>query len=736
MRRLYRSLASLDPTSRPPPPRSSLWSTRGIGRALLCALVLGTAAPLSGCRVTEEDLRKWEHLEHGPPKLQAVLYYPKYEDSLRLQAALALIRVPPHSYQDAFDQEGPPNTDGITGLVRVLARLPQAQHDTIMAALVPELVKELTKDPPIAQDDKHAPPDPSFPFKDAAYAILVYGTPQDKEKHEDRLLLADEALRAQLTDALVAWSAADFENRLENRSQKYGMDALLEMVGAPGVASLPKLMTRDARFLDREAALVAKHGTKETKEAASEALVAIAKFIISDEWKKVMKPKVEEANRLGGITFDESTPEKAEKAKKLFDKQMELARDEELIRLYGSMLRVGGRATAEWAFEFAKVKDQSSKRRAGALATLEQKLDLKAYPKDLDTLIALIKSPDSTPEVIDQSFRRLSELAKHGDDPDSLKQREAVIKTLYDLFALDKWLVRRAAEANLLKMLYVPELEGFFKKLPEKDNGKGFAMLEAITSSANMRDMKKDAKDTEPLKADAIPPAVPIIKSFLADTKATPAQRSTAASYFLSWGAKSDIEYLKQFEEDKGVVPVCETDDDCKWTCIVQTDQADKIGENEPPWTIAGWRLFGLTGDQFEEILKGQRFMDTSRDAKKGFEGAIEFKAKRDGNTYTFTLAPWLPTPKDKDGKPVENWKPPEPIKAADISKFNETGATRTAGTVVLAVESSKGKEDALSVMSDLVRRTKDIKTLGEYVKFCVVPRIIEVDKLKALEKK
>ncbi|MFO0619063.1 MAG: hypothetical protein U0414_41120 [Polyangiaceae bacterium] len=678
------------------------------------------AAPLAGCRVTEEDLRKWEHLEHGPPKLQAVLYYPKYDDALRLQAALALIRVPPHSYVDAFDTEGPPNTDGITGLVRVLARLPQAQHDSIVAALVPELVKELTKDPPIAQDDKHAPPDPSFPFKDAAYAILVYGTPQDKEKHEGRLLVQDEALRAQLMDALVFWATADFENRLENRSQKYAMESLLEMVGAPGVAGLPKLMTRDARFLDREASLVAKHGTTETKEAASAALVAIAKYIISDEWKAVMKPKIEEANRLGGIVFDESTPEKAEQAKKRFDKQMELARDEELIRLYGSMLRIGGRATTEWAFEFAKVKEQSSKRRAGALATLEQKLDIKEHPKDLDTLIALIKSPDSPNEVIDQAFRRISELP-----------REKVIGPLYDLFAYDKWPVRRAAESNLLKLIFVPELDGFFKKLPEKDNGKGFSMLEAITSSANMHDMKasKDAKEVQP---GEVPPALPVIKSFL-DPKATPAQRSTAFSYFITWGTKADLDLLKPYEEDKGVVPVCDTDADCKWSCIITTEQGDKLGENDQ-WSISGYDPQYLTGDRFEDILKAQRFTDTSRDAKKGFEGVIEFKAKRDGISYVFTLAPWVSN-KDKDGKAIEGWKAPEPIKAADISKFNETGATRAAGMVVLVAESAK-KEDAQAVLSDLVRKNKDIKTVGEFVKHCVEPRIIEVEKQKAQEKK
>jgi hypothetical protein len=244
----------------------------------------------------------------------------------------------------------------------------------------------------------------------------------------------------------------------------------------------------------------------------------------------------------------------------------------------------------------------------------------------------------------------------------------------------------------------------------------------------------KTTKDDKDLAPGQAPPALPVIKSFLGE-KNTPAQRATAASYFISWGTKADLEYLKQFEEDKGLVPVCDTDRDCKWSCIVTTDQSDKLGENDEPWTIAGYQLMFVNGDRFEEILKSQRFVDISRDKKAGMDGVIEFKAKREGVSYVFTLAPWVPAEKDKDGKPVEGWKPPEPIKAADITKYNETGATRVGGMVVLVVESAK-KDDATAVMNDLVRKTKDIKTLGEYVKFCVVPRIIEVDKMKALEKK
>jgi hypothetical protein len=679
--------------------------------AIACALVLGLLAPVTGCRITEDDVRKWEHLEHGPQKLQAVLYFPKYEEPLRLQAALALIRVPPHNYVDPFDNEQ--NSDGIQGLVKTLARIPKPQRDTIVNALVPEVVKELKKDPPVAQDDKHAPPDPSFPFKDAAYAILSYDN-----QNEDRLI-SDDGARAQLTGALVEWAMADFENRTENRQQKYGMDQLMEMLGAEGVAGLPKLMTRESRLLDREAALVAKNGTAETKEAASAALVDIAKWILSKDWETYETPILQEQNAANpNIQFDPDP----EKAKKQFQRQLEATRDEALIRVFGSMLRVGGRPAAEFAYAFAQDKTQSGKRRAGALAALEQKVDLKTYPKDLDTLIGIVKSPDSPPEVIDVAFRRLSE-----------QPPEKVVPALYDLFAYDKWLVRRAAEATLLKMIFTPDLEGFFKKLPEKDNGKGFAMPEAIVASANMHDMKK-AKGDKEVQPNETPPAFPIIKQFLGE-KNTPAQRTTAASYFFSYGTKADLDLLKPYEEDKGVVPVCDTDEDCKWQCVIATEQNDKPAEGEKPWYIGNYSLDHLTGDSFEEILKGYRFGDFTRDAKKGYEGAIEFKTKRDGVDYTFTIAPWVKPPRDDKGNIPESYKPPEPIKAADLAKFAEAGATRTAGMVVIAVEAPK-KEQAQAILSELVQKEKDIKTFGEYIKYCVEPAIAKNEASKAQEKK
>jgi hypothetical protein len=134
------------------------------------------------------------------------------------------------------------------------------------------MVAELKKPPPVVQAGQPAPPDPSLAFKDAAYALLTF---------ERTVLINDEPLRGQLRAALSEWAMADFERRLENRTQTYGMEQLLRMLGPESVVPLPKLMTRDARNLDKMSALVADLGSEATKESASVALVDIAKHVVS-----------------------------------------------------------------------------------------------------------------------------------------------------------------------------------------------------------------------------------------------------------------------------------------------------------------------------------------------------------------------------------------------------------------------------------------------------------------------
>lgn len=243
---------------------------RFAGKVAVWAVVAGAALGASGCRVNEDDVHRWESTAHGPDKLKAVLLHDKYDNALRVEAALSLIRMKPRAGRRI----------GIQIMVDTLATVPPETRQAIVQALVPQIIVELKKPPPAAQAGQGAPPDGSFPYKDAAYAMLT----------QDRTIIADEALKQNVKQALIEWAMADFEHRLDNRTQAFGMEQLLRFIGAPAVAGLPKLMTRDSKRLDQMASLVAELGDQKARDAASQALVNIAQFVLSDEWKRFRRP--------------------------------------------------------------------------------------------------------------------------------------------------------------------------------------------------------------------------------------------------------------------------------------------------------------------------------------------------------------------------------------------------------------------------------------------------------------
>ena len=57
------------------------------------ALALGTGA----CRTSSEDVQRWARTVQGPKKLVAVLTHDKYPLELRVESALALIRMKPRN---------------------------------------------------------------------------------------------------------------------------------------------------------------------------------------------------------------------------------------------------------------------------------------------------------------------------------------------------------------------------------------------------------------------------------------------------------------------------------------------------------------------------------------------------------------------------------------------------------------------------------------------------------------
>lgn len=491
--------------------------------ALLIA-AFGSALALAGCRVDENDIHRWEGTAQGPKKLCAVMLHDKYDTALRVESALAIIRMKPRSGRRlAFTQiDGdvePENPVCKGSLVDVISTLAPETQKAMVAPLVAAIIVELKKPPPLAQPGQPLPVDTSVPYKDAAYALMMADKPA---------LIADEAQKKDLKKALTEWAMTDFTRRAESRGQASTMEQVMRAIGAEGVVGLPKLMVRDAPKLDLMASLVADIGDAKTKDAAAAALVEVAKWVLTDDWTKVRTKELEKSNADQKLT---PTPEQ-------FKKQLELLQDDEVTKLFQSMRRVGGRATVDFGLSFAARKDQSDKRRQFALAMVEGRLD-KTNPEDLKR-IAQIAASDAPDVVLDQAFRRMGELP-----------REVVADKLVDLFKTDKWKVRRAAAATLLKMSQVKHIRDFLLALPEN---KSFSMAEAITYGALIGELKEGQPVDE-------------VKPFFLG--GTPAARASAFAYYFTYGTQADQAELSAYENDWGAVPTCDSDPECKWICEV-----------------------------------------------------------------------------------------------------------------------------------------------------------------------
>lgn len=484
--------------------------------------VLSMAAALAsltgtGCRVNNDDVRRWEGTAHGPDKLRAVLLHDKYDPALRVEAALSLVHMKPRAGRRV----------GIGSMVDTLATLSPDTRALLARDLVPAIAAELKKPPPVPQAGQPAPPDASFAYKDAAFAMLT---------HDGTVVIMDEALKHSLKTVLIEWAMADFEHRFENRTQSYGMEQLLRYLGPPGVAGLPRLMVRDARQLEQMAKLVAELGDDKAKTAASQALVAIAQYVQSDEWTRNKTPELMNANNAS----------KLKPTEKQFQAQLQDYQDEELFRVFASMRKVGGRPAVDFALDFAARKEQSDKRRQAVLAAVEGRLD-RNKPEDIKRILAIAGS-DAPDVVLDQAFRRVGEMP-----------REQVVDKLYEMFKTDKWKVRRAAGVTVLKMSTVKNTDEFLAKLPQGAAAKGFAMGEAITFGAYLGELK----DGRPLDA---------LRRYF--NTGMGASRATALSYFLQYGTKDDVSVVQPFEGDTTKVPVCDSDPDCKWSCEVAKEGA------------------------------------------------------------------------------------------------------------------------------------------------------------------
>lgn len=495
-------------------------------RCLWAGALFGLLVGASGCRVTQDDIQRWERTEMGPVKLVAVVKHDKYDLPLRRDAALGLLRMRPRNGQrlgiqceTRLDRDLP-----AVCVQEALASLPPDERRRLVGELVPVLVTEMGKPPPPEGPNGATPVDPSVPYKDGAFAVLTY----------DRApLVLDEAQRKALRDALVGWATSGFERRLAIASQAFGPEQILRQFGADSAPGLVAHIRSDGAY-DKAANLIADIGDPATKDQASLKLVELAKYTEGAEWFNKTKPQVQASNKAAGYNVDGDK----------LDRQVREFQDEQLIKVYASMKRVGGRTAVDYLLGVATDPKRTEKRRLASLAALEGRLD-RNNPQDVQRVLTVASAEDTPDAVRDLAFQRV------GDLP-----REQVVGKLYDLFssplATKKWKIRWVAASTVLKMSSAKDVPDFFNRLPGS-SAQGFAMSEPLTYGEQMGKMNP-------------PPARDVVLGHL--RHGTLAQKLTAIGYLYAHGKTADVPLLTPLEDDRTALPKVE-DAEGKWQCGV-----------------------------------------------------------------------------------------------------------------------------------------------------------------------
>jgi hypothetical protein len=486
------------------------------------ALTMG--ALVAGCAVSESDVHRWETTEAGPEKLYAIVTHDKYSWQLRAEAALSLVRMRPRNGKRIGLEYLAIGYDTPQGKVPgALSVLSEEARRSIVDGITPKLVEAMRQPPPgRPADGSPSPPDPSVPFKDAAFAIVSHEPP----------LASDERTKADLNAALTQWVQTDFETRIDNSSQQFGVEQIMRFLGAPTVKALPASINEASTKIDRACSLIADIGDEDAKKRAAEALVAMAKKIDTTDWIEKQRALVNEANAKAKMNV---TPQQV-------TEQLRNYQEQELERVFINMKRLGGRPVVEYCLAFARDKNKSEKMRTDALAAIENRID-KSIASDLGAVFDILRDDANPDKVRGVAMARFGELPK-----------ETILPKLYTLFD-KKWQLRLDAARMILKTITPREVPDFMRHLPPNDKTK-MALSEPITYGSLILQM-------DPAGG---PKPRDVLNQFLGSSDMG-AKLTAAASYYMA--RKSEATPLTALEEDKMPVPKCDPADNCGWQCDV-----------------------------------------------------------------------------------------------------------------------------------------------------------------------
>ena len=493
------------------------------GRLLALTLTAILALVAAGCAVSDSDVHRWETTEAGPEKLYAIVTHDKYSWPLRIEAALSLVHMRPRNGRRIGIEYLATGYDTPLGKVQgALGVLDDQSRRRIVDGIAPRLVDAITAPPPKSAAGAPQPPDPSIPFKDAAFALI---------SHEPQLVNNDKT-KAALSAALVQWVQTDFESRIDNTGQQFGVEQIMRFLGQPSARALPSIINETSTKVDRACALVADIGDDETKSRAGQALVAIAKKIDSTGWVEQQRALVNEANAKSKVTV---TPGQV-------SEQLRIYQEQELEKIFTDMGRVGGRPVVSYCLGYAHDHAKSDKMRTDAILALENRIDRNAAA-DIEVLFDIVQDDANSDKVRGVALLRLGELP-----------REMLVKRLYTLFD-KKWQVRLDAARLLLKSISLPDVPDFLQHLPQNEKAK-MALTEVITYGALVTAM--DAHGG-PSPRDVLHPYF---------TSSNLGAKLTAVGSY--YGAKkSQAAPVLGLADDKALVPRCEPADDCGWECEI-----------------------------------------------------------------------------------------------------------------------------------------------------------------------
>lgn len=531
---------------------------------LALVAVLGAAVTLgalaSGCRVAETDVKRWESTQRGPFKLVAVVTHDKYSWELRTDAALSLIRMPPRGgvrqgiqfLIDKYKDEEGESREG------ALNQLSDEARRQIVDRMAPLLIKELEPGPPARTPEGRLPADPTIPFKDATFAMLVHEPP----------LVSNDKTRADLRAALTKWASTGFEDRIENGSQQFGLEQMMRFLGPESVKTLPGIINENAARLDRIAGLINDVADEPTKLKASEALRDLANKFNSKEWLDSQTKVVKESNARNNIKADDN--QVAGQVDKIQERNLTEA-------VFPAMKKVGGRPAIDYLFAYAADGKNNPERRKLALAALEGRVD-KNNPNDLERIFGIAKNEDNPDAVRDVAFQRMGEFPK-----------EQIVPKLYTLFEPKKWKTRWVAGETVLKTFSsTSQVRDFLARLPKTSTVK-MGMTEPLSYAGKIRQMEGDPKPKD------------ILLPYL--TSKEFGARMTALGYFWE-GKKADRHFVQPFEGDATLLPKCDKEDDCSWSCDVPKAGNPKETEPKELKTVGDYVKFCLVPSMDKEDKK------------------------------------------------------------------------------------------------------------------------------------